>query len=381
MLRSMIAMLMLVSTIAAGAASRDDERRVAWTGLATIGADANWFNESDMFAARSRARPALAFPGLPIGATARGADRLAHIGDAPIITFVHYNRAAYGHIRRQRLYSAATLRALVRRGVRQIPPFPKAATVMMTGWWPVAAHEATPLPVWDSPPPGDPVPRDYVSWPRIVVVSADSHATAPKRIAFAGRDFADPRGVEISRFRHVRVDAAMARRLMADTGARKAALIALERPLIAGDQLVLVAMHLLSYARPGGQWSTFWWHDQPDRGRFAQDRPAGLPAPWHNYLMDQTSDAARPAEPDGSPRICFNPWFEARFPDGGNGGGHVSNCVACHARASFPRTDFLPIRRGVPDQARDPAFAPGRLRTGGLWSLGNPGAAAPQSIR
>ena len=61
--------------------------------------------------------------------------------------------------------------------------------------------------------------------------------------------------------------------------------------------------------------------------------------------------------------------MEGRFPDGGHGAGAVSNCMTCHRRASFPAVDFLPITRGEPDLAGDPAYAPGRLRTGMLWSI------------
>lgn len=57
------------------------------------------------------------------------------------------------------------------------------------------------------------------------------------------------------------------------------------------------------------------------------------------------------------------------MPDGGAGGGTRRNCLACHRRASHPDTAFLPITRGTPDLAKDPAFAAGKLRTGFLWSI------------
>jgi hypothetical protein len=164
---------------------------------------------------------------------------------------------------------------------------------------------------------------------------------------------------------------------MDDQAARKAAIISLGRPLQAGDQLALVGMHVLTTELPAGVWGTFWWHDRPGNGPFAAGRPAAVAGVWRNYLMDVAFDAALPLSADGTPKICFNPWFDAKFPDGGHGNGLKSNCVSCHNRASYPRTDFLPIARGLPDLQGDPALAPGRLRTGQLWSIANLEPTAP----
>ena len=150
---------------------------------------------------------------------------------------------------------------------------------------------------------------------------------------------------------------------------RKAALIALGRGIEAGDHLVMVAMHIASKEVQDWVWVTMWWHDKPDRGPFARDRPDGMASPWRNYLLDVALDARGAGAEDDGPRSCFNPWLEARFPDDGLGGGTASNCVACHSRASYPPVSFLPITRGAPDVTQDPAYAPGRLRTDFLWSL------------
>src|SRR5262249_4954859 len=114
-------------------------------------------------------------------------------------------------------------------------------------------------------------------------------------------------------------------------------------------------------------WSTFWWHDQPDAGPFAADRPSEVKGVWRNYLMTIADDQVTPREPDSSPRVAFNPWLEARFQN-----GILSNCMTCHHRASFPPaagTGFLPVRRGAPNPAADPALAPGRLQLDFLWSI------------
>jgi hypothetical protein len=51
------------------------------------------------------------------------------------------------------------------------------------------------------------------------------------------------------------------------------------------------------------------------------------------------------------------------------GGGTLSNCLACHRRASYPPVNFLPVTRGSPDFEHDPAYAPAQLRTNFNWSL------------
>jgi hypothetical protein len=199
--------------------------------------------------------------------------------------------------------------------------------------------------------------------------AAEGPANTTAAMDFAGRNFPRARRISLGAFYHVAVDAPMAGRMMRDPETRKAVLIALGRPLRAGDYLVLVAANLAAREIPDWIWASFWWHDRPDQGPFAADKPQTLPSPWRNYLMQTAFDSEKPVAADAGPHICFNPWLEGRFPDGGHGGGTASNCMACHQRASYPPIAFLPVTRGAPDLRGDPAFAPGRLRTSFLWSL------------
>ena len=150
------------------------------------------------------------------------------------------------------------------------------------------------------------------------------------------------------------------------------------RPLAVGDFAVLVALHATTKEIDDWVWATYWWHDKPSDGPFAQNRVGSISGVWRNYLMDVSYDLNLPTEKDGGPHVTFDPWLEARFADGGHGGGGVvSNCMNCHNRASWPRRTadtcpsrrcFLPVYRGNPD-FEDPAYAPGRLRTDFLWSI------------
>ncbi len=347
----------------------------------------SWHGEAAVFAAPGAApgRGIRGFArGTPESSSATSADpasaSASASADIPVLTFTLYNDAAFRHIRRHRLYLRSTLAHLAGSGAadaeiagdRTVPAFPPQAVVLKTAWWPVARREVTALPVWD---PADNAPRragnDYTSWTRAVAIDprtpAATSRTAP--IDFAGRAFPHADRVALGAFHHVVVTPTMARILGRDPGAQKLAAIVLGRPIEAGDYLVLVGGNLATKEIRDWVWAAFWWHDRAEAGPFGADRPATLPAPWRNYLLAVAFDAERPAAADGGPHVCFNPWLEGRFPDGGHGGGTVSNCPACHRRASFPALAFLPVTRGAPDLPADPAYGAGRVRTNFLWSL------------
>jgi hypothetical protein len=301
-------------------------------------------------------------------------------GDIPLLTYVLYSPTAYLHIRRNELYLTTRLASLrdsgpldpAFAGDHRIPDFPDHAAILKTAWWPIAPDRLTALPVWDPElNPARAGGNPYTSWQRVVAVDpAGSLApTASAPVEFAGRVFPEARRAALASFYYVRVDAALAARMTRDRPTRKAAIIALGRELRAGDYLALVSMNLAVREAGHWKWATFWWHDHPDRGPFAEQRPDSLTAEWRHYLMQVSFDAERPLAADGGPHVCFDPYLEGRFPDGGQGGGTVSNCVACHQRASYPAVSFLPVTRGGPDRTSDPAYAPGRLRTGFIWSL------------
>lgn len=125
-------------------------------------------------------------------------------------------------------------------------------------------------------------------------------------------------------------------------------------------------MHYTTKEIPNWVWATFWWHDSPNAGKFATERPAVLKGVWRNYLMNASYDMDKPVETNGTPRVVFNPYLEARFLNGVN-----SNCMTCHRRAVWakdnPQPAFLPITRGAP-KPDDPAFIDA-TSVDFLWSL------------
>jgi hypothetical protein len=358
-----------------------------------------WFSEDETFASGvSNLRGRGSSMPTPRFSVPRqfGASRGTNDAAAPaapgsaVLSFVLYNFAGYNHVRTNRLFQASALDNLVKNGAfdvkipqsRTIPPFPSNAVVLKTVWWPVAKDKVSAMPIWDpeaNPPQaaGNPLP----TWSRFIGVDATRPVPAGETgdITFDGQTKRNSHIVGIGGF-HARVleDRDVVDAVNNQTLLAQVAQSSFGRPLAVGDFAVLVALHVTTKEIDDWVWATYWWHDRPSDGPFAQNRVGAISGVWRNYLMDVAYDLNLPAERDGSPHVTFDPWLEARFSDGGHGGGGVvSNCMNCHNRASWPNRPaascpnnrcFLPIYRGNPD-FEDPAYASGRLRTDFLWSI------------
>jgi len=240
------------------------------------------------------------------------------------------------------------------------------------------------MPIWDPDAnPANPTGNPREGWARFVGVDATRRVPSGETadITYAGQVKRGSHIVGLGNFHFIKLTAEMAEGVNSNGLLAGVAQASFGRQVAADDYAVLAAIHITTKEIDDWVWATFWWHDRPNDGPFAQNRVGSLKGAWRNYLMDVTYDLNLPAEKDGSPKVAFDPWLEARFSDGGHGGGGtVSNCMNCHNRASWPeRTDcpilpglgracYLPIYRGNPD-FEDTAYAPGRLRTDFLWSI------------
>ena len=336
-------------------ADRDAQRAHAWRVVADLGEFDRWASDEQLFG--------------PVAVARSAAHRSAA---AQLITLTQFNSAAAAHIVNNQLARRDALDRLRTSGARDatfanyrsVPDFPRESVVVKSAWWPVAANRLTALPVWDAATnPARAVGNDHTTWRRVVAIDSraiDSRTTERRTsITFANRDYHDAVRVPLDAFRVRTVDRTLATTLMRDPAQRKAAVLALGRPLAAGDTLALVALHVATKEIRDWVWITLWWHDR-----------AALDTPLPHYELQVAFDAVTPREPVGSPLIVFNPWLEARFPDGGAGNGTRSNCLACHQRASYPSPGFLPVTRGAANLSQsDPAFAAGQLRTNFLWTV------------
>ena len=294
----------------------------------------------------------------------------------PLIIRAHYNAPAYDHIRDHGLYHLLGLPVSQPPNANpaaDVPAFPRTSVVVKTVWWPVPSTGVVAIPVWDPalnpPAPGG---NDYPSWARVVAVSLNASPAsdaAAVTIEFLGKTYAATRRAGIEHFFHLVLDQRLAAEVMTDPAARRVALMVLGRPMRGGDALALVALHVATREIPDWIWGTFWWHDQPDKGPFAAQRPGGLSAAWRNYLMNVAFDSDLPRQPDGSPHIAYNPWLEARLPDTGAGSGVQSNCMACHQRASIAAKEPFIVTRGAIKMPAGHSAGVPDLRTSSLWSL------------
>jgi hypothetical protein len=332
----------------------------------------------------------------PAGPTPEGPRRVIHQFEPPnqfkrsgvqpeapgasAISFVLFNWEGFDHIRTNELFVGSKLDAInasfasgTAWNNRKIPDFKPRAMTIKTVWWPVAGDGKTPIPIWDNEPTQ---PLDHSNgfrtWKRVVVVDGTRMSVPDGEFMdarFANKEFPHSHVVGVGSLYGFKVDEAAVEAIAnnPDPGLRASIQASLGRALRVGDFMVLVAMHTTSKEIDDWTWQTFWWHDNPNDGPYAADRPDAVKGVWRNYLMVNTDDQVTPREPDGSPHIGFNPWLETPFPS-----GTQSNCMSCHHRASYPSRgpgEFLPVTRGLPDPANDPAFADGRLQTDFMWSI------------
>jgi hypothetical protein len=291
---------------------------------------------------------------------------------ASLASFTLFNDSLRKFVRENQLYLKSTLKK-VNNGFpsstpvaqREIKQFKNDAVAVKTVWWIVKKNGMTALPVWDAaanpPLPGG---NDFGTWKRCVAIDP-SRTTIPAAETTSMSCNQGPktntRVVPLNSFYHFTLT-------QDDVTALKQipSMIPNIDDAAVGNYLVLVAMHCTTKEIPDWVWATFWWHDKPDDGPFAANRPTQVTGPWRNYLMDTSYSMDTPKASDGKAHAAFNPWLEARFPD-----GTVSNCMTCHRRAIFSGKDsdisFFPITRGTPPTG-DPRFQ-GATKLDFLWSV------------
>jgi len=286
---------------------------------------------------------------------------------ASLLSFTLFNRETRQHIRSNQYNLTSHLDQLnngfgANKPVadRHIADFPPGSMSLKTVWWVVKKSGLTAMPVWDPAlNPQIAQGNDFPAWQRVVAVDPARTQIPPGEtatISFLGKTKPGSRVVPLASFYSFQItqNELAAIRNSRAIGARNAQI---------GDYAALVGLHYTTKEIPEWVWSTFWWHDKPNDGSFAANRPDAVKGVWRNYLMATTFSMETPKEQDGSPSVCFNPWLEAGFADGVH-----SNCMACHQKAVWPPPDdFLPITRGTlkPD---DPIFR-GNMKLDFVWAI------------
>jgi len=283
-----------------------------------------------------------------------------------LLSFVMFNKEAHDHIRMNALHTAAKLDSINNAFTAQTPveqraikPFDPKAVSLKLIWQVVHAQGGmTPLNVWDQTPTNpDAMGNPEGSWKRWVLVdptraNIPANETADFRLGTPQAQKAHV--VALNRFYSFKI-----------TSKEIDAVRSVDPTAQVGDYAVFIGMHMTTKEIPDWVWATFWWHDRPDNGVFAADRPASVKGVWRNYLMDVSYSMDTPREYDGTPNSVFNPYLEARFPN-----GMGSNCMTCHQKSVWPVPEegFLPVTRG-PRKPDDPLFK-SSTKLDFLWSLG-----------
>jgi hypothetical protein len=282
-----------------------------------------------------------------------------------------YNGDAFDWIRKSNLDNANQLDSMKGMGMKSIAPFPARSIVLKHMYWPVRGDGFTALPLWDSRsyPPNYAKYAGYEYWKRIVVIDPRNKNPKPGMKGVVNYLFnvldGDPKNpnkplgpfvktgqiVPVEAFYHQQVDTAL---LASFSPGDRAILNAsacwlYNRPFQAGDYLVAVASHIITKEVPSWTLQSVWWHDKPNAGPFAQNRPnipaTQAPGPWRHYLM--TVEYGVPASPGKLP-MAFNPYIELAA-------GHPiqTNCRNCHLRAAWPHASSSYEAKGGPGALAD----------------------------
>ncbi|MFP2896492.1 hypothetical protein [Corallococcus sp. 4LFB] len=280
-----------------------------------------------------------------------------------MIAGVIYNEDAFRWIRgtgRQasaRLFEAPVLTRMIppSEQTRQLPAFPEQSFVLKHMYWPVPGDACGALPVWDNPTP--PTPSTYMgyeTWNRAVAVATAGCKAAPgttTSVRFLNgvkpgpgtqhfpRVFNDARVVPLADFYHQTFTAQDIAALSSHDQALldASAFWSYGRSFAPGDSIVSIATHIFTKEMPTWTMQSFWWHDAPDQGPYASDRPeipsSQAPETWRHYLMVSEYGIPDVSDPASLP-AHFNPYIElVSHPV-------ATNCRNCHQRAGWPRANM-----------------------------------------
>lgn len=327
----------------------------------------------------------------------QGSGAAANLVDGPtfenngdiMVAGVTYNKAAFDWIRGKGLYQTATLQAMLPKGsaTTSIPAMPAESIVLKPMMWPVPKGGFSALPLWDDQKSDGGQYAGYEiqrMWPRAVAVTTTPQAqVVPASVSFlhgvtmngkplGPNTYQKPQVVGTDRFYHYAPD--LSKMDACDRAILDAsAYWAYGRMFQPGDQLVMIAMHIITKEQGAWTFQSVWWHDRPDQGPYARNRPdipaSRAPGPWRNYLM--TSTYGIPAVPGGKTwPVAYNPYIElaADHPI-------QTNCMNCHHRAAAPnkKSSYLAKGVGLPgaldifDRA-SPIFN-GLLQVDSMWAI------------
>jgi hypothetical protein len=330
----------------------------------------------------------------------------ATLGNETVLGFVKFDPSAAQFIADQKLFSKATLKALLMSGATNIPDFAATAVSLKPVFQTLDQSRLVGgryfmLPAWPGPPAtAQSFPPS--AWKQCVWIDVQDtgpgkgNGTVDTVCKSDGTSRTDETTYGLGRFIAFRLSAAQARTVNA---VREAVQGNAAPVAVADNYAILLGMHVTTREITRWTWQTFWWSPNPDdpplpsSRAIAADRPDQLKGAPRNYSIALAYSTETPPQPNtggmnvGNSVYAYNPWLEAGFgPDdlpasrpgtfGGktvpNNVGVQTNCMSCHAQASYSSTTpALESTLYTGDQYIDlkgPQFK-GNLRTDFLWSI------------
>jgi hypothetical protein len=249
---------------------------------------------------------------------------------------------------------------------RKIVDFPAPAIDLKIVFMTVKASGLTGIPLWAGPAqssnPAQPTPD---TWNQCVAVDPTNSRSGTAAVSCHGSSV-QAEIVPLSKFYAIKIDAATATTISSLLNLTGAAALA------AGDFQIVVAMHVTTKEIANWTWQTFWWQNGKNPPNNIPGSIDGMPdatkvkGPWRNYAMCIADSMVVPAtDPNGKPVVCYNPFLETGQADGLN-----SNCMSCHARATYPGAPYplTYLPNGFIDPSNPQVFS-GQTKTDFVWAV------------
>ena len=217
-----------------------------------------------------------------------------------------------------------------------------------------------------------------MTWKRVVAIDPKGSSGPIPKLKLGKFTHANPKIVPLDRLFAVQLDDADVAVADSNWRLKEAVADVLGRSLRTGDYLVLTALHINTREFEPWVFTSFWWHDEPSKGRYSENRTANVKGVWTNYLMGVSYNINRPRAENGGGKIVYNPWVEL-FQKGGT----TSSCMSCHARSAYSpyfrvSPAFNPKTLGTTDPngftaspsfPDDSAFRKGTVFLDTIWTL------------
>lgn len=334
----------------------------------------------------------------------------------PVFESVAYNPAAATFITQNKLFWASTLQGMLDRKQADIPQLPRQSIAIKPVYEVVPGRRGAPLyemKVWTGTTTAR-TPYDQDKWKNTVYVDIRNRGRGQGQVGAAGAAPTAATTYNLRDFISFKLTAAEAAALNSQRAGMGDTTV-----VYPGDYAILVAMHITTKEIKRWTWQTMWWAPDytnlplPSSRAIATHRPKELVGAPRHYAMAIAYQMIDPVQPFaggksvGRSIYAFNPYLEAGFDSTtfwnashlkepsrvltnsvwvNNNVGVRTNCMSCHAQASFTSLEAIKLKKMLPlgylgntyVDMGSPKFR-NRLRTDFLWSIADRASRKPDS--